>query len=285
MVQLPIYRVKQRHLEAFLAMVYRMDGFDFLLAAGTTPGMCPEYLVNPALPPALTAQQEADRIRQGRRTRNVGLILNVLCLDGFIPAGRYLIDTHPEPPPGQVYRALLMRSATPPIPDAWPSSGSTADDRAIYTTRGPDGQGGLGGDTRAEMSRPATAQRRRHGNGGLPVQSSPQPTFEQELLNLSRGLGGPQPASAPLSLRRRRNRCPPASRRPRAIRRAIRLVALPLLAPKWPRQIASIAVRRQPLRTPHRTANPCLAVGFQGREEFPQPRPAPLPGLPCSPRS
>ena len=113
MVQLPIYRVKQRHLEAFLAMVYRMDGFDFLLAAGTTPGMCPEYLVNPALPPALTAQQEADRIRQGRRTRNVGLILNVLCLDGFIPAGRYTIDTHPEPPPGQVYRALLIEIGDP----------------------------------------------------------------------------------------------------------------------------------------------------------------------------
>ena len=87
MIQLPIYRVKQRHLEAFLARVYRMDGFDFLLAAEATPGMCPEYLVSPALPPAIGARQEADRIRQGHRTRNVGLILNVLCLDGFIPPG------------------------------------------------------------------------------------------------------------------------------------------------------------------------------------------------------
>ncbi len=32
------------------------------------------------------------------------MILNVLCLDGYILAGRYTIDTHPEPPPGQVYR-------------------------------------------------------------------------------------------------------------------------------------------------------------------------------------
>ena len=32
-----------------------MDGFDFLLAAGATPGMCPEYLVSPALPPAMSA--------------------------------------------------------------------------------------------------------------------------------------------------------------------------------------------------------------------------------------
>ena len=52
MVQLPIYRVKQRHLEAYLSRVYRMDNFNFLLVAGTTPGMCPEYLVSPALPPA-----------------------------------------------------------------------------------------------------------------------------------------------------------------------------------------------------------------------------------------
>ena len=29
-----------------------MDAFDFLLAAGVTPGMCPEYLVSPAMLPA-----------------------------------------------------------------------------------------------------------------------------------------------------------------------------------------------------------------------------------------
>jgi len=113
MVQLPIYRVKQRHLEAYLAKVYRMEDFDFLLAAGATPGMCPEYLVSPALPPAFGATQEADRIRRGHRSRNVPLILNVLCADGFIPAGRYTIDTHPEPPPGQVYRALLIETGDP----------------------------------------------------------------------------------------------------------------------------------------------------------------------------
>ena len=116
MVQLPIYRVKQRHLEAYLAKVYRMDDFDFLLAAGATPGMCPEYLVSPALPPACLTSQEADRIRHGHRSRNVPLILNALCADGFIPAGRYIIDTHPEPPPGQVYRALLIETGDPNDP-------------------------------------------------------------------------------------------------------------------------------------------------------------------------
>ena len=37
MIQLPIYRVKQRHLEVYVATVYRMDDFDFLMAAGATP--------------------------------------------------------------------------------------------------------------------------------------------------------------------------------------------------------------------------------------------------------
>ena len=116
MVQLPVYRVRRRHLEAYLAKVYRMDGFDFLLAVGATPGICPEYRVSPGLPPALSAQQEANRIRRGKRTRNVALILNVLCLDGYIPAGQYTIDTHPEPPPGQVYRTLLIETGDPAHP-------------------------------------------------------------------------------------------------------------------------------------------------------------------------
>jgi len=116
MVKLSVYRVKQRHLEAYLAKVYRMDDFDFVLATGATPGMCPEYLVSPTLPPAISAQQEADRIRRGKRTRNVALILNVLCLDGYIPAGQYTIDTHPAPPPGQVYRALLIETGDPAHP-------------------------------------------------------------------------------------------------------------------------------------------------------------------------
>jgi hypothetical protein len=116
MVQLPIYRVKQRHLEAYLARVYRMDNFNFLLAAGATPGMCPEYLVSSALPPASSTSQQVDRIRHGHRSRNVPLILNVLCTDGFIPAGQYIIDTHPEPPPGQVYRSLLIETGDPTHP-------------------------------------------------------------------------------------------------------------------------------------------------------------------------
>jgi hypothetical protein len=117
MVHLPVYRVKQRHLEAYLARVYRMEKFDFLIASGATPGMCPEYRVSPTLPPAWESRQEADRIRHGRHVRNMPFILNVLCLDGYIPAGVYIIDTHPEPAPGQVYRALLVKTENPSHPD------------------------------------------------------------------------------------------------------------------------------------------------------------------------
>ena len=57
----------------------------------------PEYAVSPVLPPALDAARQAEAIRAGRRTQNVSLILNVLCIDGYIPAGKYIIDTRPEP--------------------------------------------------------------------------------------------------------------------------------------------------------------------------------------------
>jgi hypothetical protein len=87
MVQLPIFRVHYRRLEEYLAKVYRMEGFDFLLASGAAPGLVPEYGVNAALPPSEDAWRRADAIRAGRRTRDVPLILNVLCIDGFIPAG------------------------------------------------------------------------------------------------------------------------------------------------------------------------------------------------------
>ena len=113
MVHLPYYRVKQRHLEDYLAKVYRMGDFDFSMAAGITPGVCPEYRVTPVLPPAPNAQKDADRIRSGRHSGNVSLILNVLCLDGYIPAGRYTIDTHAEPPASEVYRSLLMKTEDP----------------------------------------------------------------------------------------------------------------------------------------------------------------------------
>ena len=37
----------------------------------------------------------------------------MLCLDGFIPAGKYIIDTRPEPSAIDQYRALLRQTGTP----------------------------------------------------------------------------------------------------------------------------------------------------------------------------
>lgn len=113
MTQLPIFRVHYRRLEQYLAKVYRMEEFDFLLAAGAVPGLVPEYAVNGALPPSDDARRRADAIRAGRRTRDVPLILNVLCLDGLIPAGKYIIDTRPETPPIEHYKLLLRKTSNP----------------------------------------------------------------------------------------------------------------------------------------------------------------------------
>jgi len=113
MAQLPIYRVHYRHLEAYLVEVYRMREFDFFLATGVTPGMAPEYNVVPELPPAWECEQRANKIRAGRRTKDVSLILTVLCIDGFIPAGTYVIDTRKPTPPIDVYRALLQQTRDP----------------------------------------------------------------------------------------------------------------------------------------------------------------------------
>ena len=50
MIQLPIFRVKSRDLEDYLFQVYRISGFDFLLATGMKAGECPEYAVQATLP-------------------------------------------------------------------------------------------------------------------------------------------------------------------------------------------------------------------------------------------
>jgi len=113
MTQLPIFRVHYRRLEEYLKTVYHMEGFDFLRATGAGQGLVPEYTVSSILPPAYDAPQQADAIRAGRRTQNVGLILTVLCLDKFIPAGRYIIDTRSEPSSLNQYRTLLQRTGTP----------------------------------------------------------------------------------------------------------------------------------------------------------------------------
>jgi len=113
MEQLPIFRVHCRKLEAYFCQVFHWDNFDFLMATGTTPGLAPEYRVGTPLSPGGDAARRASMLRSGRQTREVALILSVLCTDGYIPAGTYTVDTRPETPPLEIYKALLRKTGTP----------------------------------------------------------------------------------------------------------------------------------------------------------------------------
>jgi hypothetical protein len=112
-VHLPHYRVRSEAISKYLALVYKMRDFDFCRATGCVPGIVPEYRVTGELPPSWDSPRKAERIRNGQRTSDVALILNVLCLDGFIPAGLYVIDTKPETPRIDIYRVLLKKHRDP----------------------------------------------------------------------------------------------------------------------------------------------------------------------------
>ncbi len=95
MQRLPVFRVKQKALEAYITLIYRFE-FDFLIATGHTAGTCPQYHAK-QVPDGLAWADRAHELRCGKRTRDVPLIFNVLAADGFIPNGLYTVDTHPEP--------------------------------------------------------------------------------------------------------------------------------------------------------------------------------------------
>lgn len=112
-IHLPHFRVHCDDLETYLGTVYRLRDFDFCKAAGITAGLIPEYLVTGELPTSWQSKNKAEQIRNGQRTSDILLILNVLCFDQFIPAGRYQIDTKPRPKPIELYRVLLERHCDP----------------------------------------------------------------------------------------------------------------------------------------------------------------------------
>ena len=88
-----VCRVHYLDLQTYLAKVYRMQKYNILFSLGITPGMYPEFIVTGRMPPVANLGQQIDDIRRGRPTKNLGLILNVLCADGFIGKGKYIIDT------------------------------------------------------------------------------------------------------------------------------------------------------------------------------------------------
>lgn len=111
------FRVHYLDLQAYLAKVLRTRDYNLLQATGITHGLFPEYLVTGLMPPASNIGQQADNIRRGRRTRDLGLVLNVLCLDGFIPRGKYVIDTTVVPEPIAVYTSLMDEHLDPNHPE------------------------------------------------------------------------------------------------------------------------------------------------------------------------
>jgi len=115
----PFHRVHYRALETYLAQVYHLNGFNVLKAAGAVHGLYPEYLIQGVIPRDL--QTLAGHIRTGTRTgarcSDLSLVLTVLCADGHIPAGRYVIASQREPGPLEAYKTLLQRTLDPLDPE------------------------------------------------------------------------------------------------------------------------------------------------------------------------
>ena len=111
---IPVFRVHYQDLEEYIQQVFGFE-FDFLFATGFVNGMCPEYQVTGSIPPIM--ENQVQDLRQGRRTKNVMLIVNVLVRDGYIPAGKYIIDTHKRPDPTNVYHSLLLQTRDPLAPE------------------------------------------------------------------------------------------------------------------------------------------------------------------------
>jgi len=109
----PICRVHFRDLQEYLATVYKMVGYDIQRMTGASADMTPEFNVTGTLPDTPNIWQQIDRIRRGHKGRNLRLIMELLCKDGFIPAGKYIIDMTPGPVPLDVYRDALYRTGDP----------------------------------------------------------------------------------------------------------------------------------------------------------------------------
>jgi hypothetical protein len=90
-----------------------MRGYDIRRSTGARADMTPEFNVTGFLPDIPNLWQQVDNIRRGRSERNLGLILNLLCKDKFIPAGKYIIDMTPGPDPLDTYRDTLHRTNDP----------------------------------------------------------------------------------------------------------------------------------------------------------------------------
>lgn len=110
MVTVPVYIVYYRDLEAYLQTVFKMDRYSIRSETGARGDMTPEIDVTGHMPNVPNLCQLVDNIRRGRRTRNLGLILDILCQDGFIPAGKYIINMVEMLSPIKRYTEALNKS-------------------------------------------------------------------------------------------------------------------------------------------------------------------------------
>lgn len=84
------YFVNQTDLESFLNEKYRME-FDFIRATGRAYPDCVEYIVNGKLSDTECVRKRIARARKGQWSQDVSFLLNLLCSDGHIPVGKYVV--------------------------------------------------------------------------------------------------------------------------------------------------------------------------------------------------
>lgn len=103
----PTCRVKSRDLEHYIQKVFNIKGFDIAKATGARSDMAPEFLVTGVLSLANNIRQQVENIRRGRETHRLGLILDILCMDGFIQKGIYVIEIERRESPIEAYMRVL----------------------------------------------------------------------------------------------------------------------------------------------------------------------------------
>jgi hypothetical protein len=109
---IPVFRVKYRTLQAYLKEVFRME-INLMKVLGLTPGMAPVYTVQDVKPDAINYAQQCDNIRRGYPSKSLAMILYVLCHDGFIPPGQYILDTTRPESRLERYRELVEETGDP----------------------------------------------------------------------------------------------------------------------------------------------------------------------------
>lgn len=133
---IPVYRVNYRTLQDYLKKVFGME-VKLMQVLGLTPGMAPVYTVSATKPcpvckgvsgrecnqcygsgrvknvAAINHAQQCDNIRRGYHSKNMNMIFYVLCLDGFIPPGQYILDTSRPESRLERYRELVEEHKDP----------------------------------------------------------------------------------------------------------------------------------------------------------------------------